>query len=63
MIACMVCGVAGQELCAHHVHVPPRDTWADSNRAVCDFIHRRKLRKMKLVKTTDWYGGEDSYWA
>jgi hypothetical protein len=44
MTLCASCGLEltdSSELCRHHV--PHGDNWAESNRIMCDFFHRRKL--------------------
>jgi hypothetical protein len=44
MRLCAACGLQianTSELCPHHV--PHGATWAESNRIMCDLIHRRKI--------------------
>jgi hypothetical protein len=44
MSLCASCGleiIDGSELCRHHV--PLADDWAQSNRIMCDFFHRRRV--------------------
>jgi hypothetical protein len=44
MSLCASCGleiIDGFELCRHHV--PLADDWAQSNRIMCDFFHRRRI--------------------
>ena len=44
MSVCASCGLAitdNTELCRHHVS--QGDDWAQSNRIMCDFVHRKKI--------------------
>jgi hypothetical protein len=44
MSLCASCGleiIDGSELCRHHV--PLADEWAQSNRIMCDFFHRKRI--------------------
>jgi hypothetical protein len=44
MSACVSCGLEisdSSELCRHHVS--QGDGWAESNRIMCDFVHRKKI--------------------
>jgi hypothetical protein len=43
---CALCAVVmtgDAELCTHH-HVVKRDDWAEGNRVMCDFLHRKQIR-------------------
>jgi hypothetical protein len=44
MSLCASCGLAlvdDSGLCRHHASVA--DNWAESNRIMCDFLHRKKV--------------------
>ena len=44
MSVCVSCGLettGATELC--HYHAPIGDGWAESNRIMCDFLHRKKI--------------------
>lgn len=39
--ACVVCGCPVEDgLCRHHVDGYTGDRWADTNRILCDWLHR-----------------------
>ena len=47
MSLCSQCGLTipqGEELCPHHT-CSVGDDWAEANRLICDFLHRKKLRE------------------
>jgi hypothetical protein len=59
MSVCASCGleiVDSAELCRHHV--PQGDDWAQSNRIMCDFLHRKKIPPRVSQE-----GREDAFWA
>jgi hypothetical protein len=59
MSVCALCGLEIVDLsglCRHHV--VRGDNWAESNRIMCDFFHRRKI-PARLA--TDARG--DEFWA
>jgi hypothetical protein len=58
MSLCASCGLEiadGSGLCRHHVAHP--DNWAESNRIMCDFFHRRIPARL-AVETRG-----DEFWA
>ena len=59
MSLCTSCGLEildGSELCRHHV--TEGDNWAESNRIMCDFFHRKKLPKRLTPEVRG-----DEFWA
>lgn len=59
MSLCPACGLETSDnaaLCRHHFS--QRDNWAESNRIMCDFFHRRKVLPRL---TREVRGGE--FWA
>ena len=47
MTVCPCCGVESTEVCCQSPADLDRQ-WSDGNRAFCDWLHRRKLRKIKI---------------
>jgi hypothetical protein len=59
MSVCASCGLEtldGSGLCRHHVSMG--DNWAESNRIMCDFLHRKKLPRRLTAE-----GRGDEFWA
>lgn len=59
MSTCASCGLeilADSGLCRHHIS--SGDNWAEGNRIMCDFLHRKKLPS-RLAKEHR----EEKYWA
>lgn len=57
MSLCAICRTLNEELCDFHTHVPDGDDWAQSNRLMCDFLHRGivPVRVPELEWWTDPY--------
>jgi len=59
MSVCASCGlemIDSSELCRHHV--PRMDNWAETNRIMCDFLHRRKVPSRLALEVRG-----DEFWA
>jgi hypothetical protein len=59
MSVCASCGLEildGSGLCRHHMTVG--DGWAESNRIMCDFVHRKKIPPRLAPE-----GRVDEFWA
>ncbi len=66
MTICLVCGItvpAGTAVCPGHAVMADR-AWSQSNRIICDFVHRGKEpprlppdEREPRVPTLRWYGG------
>jgi hypothetical protein len=48
--------IDSSELCRHHV--PRMDNWAETNRIMCDFLHRRKVPSRLALEVRG-----DEFWA
>jgi hypothetical protein len=60
MSLCAACGSQlpeDERLCRHH-HSSHGDQWAEGNRIMCDFLHRKKVL-VRLAPTER----DDDFWA
>lgn len=62
MSLCVSCGLEqgdGNELCRHHL-LGQNNTWAESNRIMCDFLHRGRVPPVAVNDRGDefWHVAE-----
>ncbi|RJQ36417.1 hypothetical protein C4552_03965 [Candidatus Parcubacteria bacterium] len=63
MPQCVMCDnrLQGADICPHHIDCASRD-WAEGNRIMCDFLHRKKLPPRLAMAERDDAGAHREDW-